>query len=102
MVGERDERYRTFASRYLGAQVVVVPGAGHGLPRDAPAAVAATKRLLDAVAAQSLDASLDQGAQAFAAALRGTEAGAGIKAFAHKQPAPWAVSGDAGDEGGRS
>lgn len=72
------------------------------LAQAAPAAVAATKRLLDAVAAQSLDASLDQGAQAFAAALRGTEAGAGIKAFAHKQPAPWAVSGDAGDEGGRS
>lgn len=72
------------------------------LAQAAPAAVAATKRLLDAVAAQSLDASLDQGAQAFAAALRGTEAGAGIKAFAHKQPAPWAVSGGAGDEGGRS
>ena len=69
------------------------------LAQAAPAAVAATKRLLDGVAAQSLDASLDQGAQAFAAALRGTEAGAGIKAFAHKQPAPWAVSGD---EGGRS
>lgn len=69
------------------------------LAQAAPAAVAATKRLLDGVAAQSLEASLDQGAQAFAAALRGTEAGAGIKAFAHKQPAPWAVSGD---EGGRS
>lgn len=41
VVGERDERYRRFASRYLGAQVVVVPGAGHGLPREAPAAVAA-------------------------------------------------------------
>lgn len=72
------------------------------LAQAAPAAVAATKRLLDAVAAQSLDASLDQGAQAFAAALRGMEAGAGIKAFAHKQPAPWAVSGDVGDAGGRS
>ncbi|MDR2297089.1 MAG: enoyl-CoA hydratase/isomerase family protein [Comamonas sp.] len=66
------------------------------LAQAAPAAVAATKRLLETVATQSLDASLDQGAQAFAAALRGTEAGAGIKAFANKQPAPWAVSGDAG------
>ncbi|MDR0214600.1 MAG: enoyl-CoA hydratase/isomerase family protein [Comamonas sp.] len=66
------------------------------LAQAAPAAVAATKRLLETVATQSLDASLDQGALAFAAALRGTEAGAGIKAFANKQPVPWAVSGDAG------
>ena len=58
----------------------------------APAAVAATKKLLADIPAQSLDASLNQGAQAFASALRGAEAGAGLSAFSHKQPAPWVVS----------
>ncbi|MBI1626160.1 enoyl-CoA hydratase/isomerase family protein [Comamonas suwonensis] len=58
----------------------------------APAAVAATKKLLADIPAQSLDASLKQGAQAFASALRGAEAGAGLRAFSHKQPAPWVVS----------
>lgn len=58
----------------------------------APAAVAATKKLLAAIPAQSLDASLNQGAQAFASALRGAEAGAGLKAFSQKQSAPWGVS----------
>ena len=62
------------------------------LAQAAPAAVAATKKLLAAIPAQSLDASLNQGAQAFAAALRGAEAAAGLKAFASKEPAPWASS----------
>jgi isohexenylglutaconyl-CoA hydratase len=55
----------------------------------APQAVAATKKLLAAIGGQSLDASLNQGAQAFASALRSAEAGAGLKAFSSKQPAPW-------------
>ena len=55
----------------------------------APQAVAATKRLLAASGGPSLDASLNQGAQAFASALRSAEAGAGLKAFSSKQPAPW-------------
>lgn len=62
------------------------------LAQAAPAAVAATKQLLTAIPAQSLDASLNQGAQAFAAALRGAEAAAGLKAFASKEPTPWAAS----------
>ncbi|WP_120971003.1 enoyl-CoA hydratase-related protein [Comamonas sp. lk] len=56
----------------------------------APGAVAATKALLAAVPSQSLDAVLDQAAQIFAQALRGTEAAAGLQAFANKRPAPWA------------
>ena len=55
----------------------------------APQAVAATKKLLATIGGQSLDASLNQGAQAFASALRSAEAGAGLKAFSRKQPAPW-------------
>jgi 2-succinyl-6-hydroxy-2,4-cyclohexadiene-1-carboxylate synthase len=45
VVGERDARYRTIAERMSalipGAEVVVVPGAGHALPRGAPGAIAA-------------------------------------------------------------
>lgn len=40
VVGERDAKYRAFAERYAAlwphAEIVVVPGAGHGLPREAP------------------------------------------------------------------
>ncbi len=50
IVGERDERFTVFGERLVDglpdAQLVVIPGAGHGLPREAPAAVA------DAIAAQ--------------------------------------------------
>lgn len=60
------------------------------LTQVAPGAVAATKQLLSALPAQSLDALLDQAAQAFAEALRGAEAAAGLKAFANKESAPWA------------
>jgi 2-succinyl-6-hydroxy-2,4-cyclohexadiene-1-carboxylate synthase len=45
VVGERDAKYRALAERLArelpGARLHVVPGAGHGLPREAPAAVAA-------------------------------------------------------------
>jgi 2-succinyl-6-hydroxy-2,4-cyclohexadiene-1-carboxylate synthase len=45
VAGERDARYRALAERLAGAlpaaRLIVVPGAGHGLPREAPAAVAA-------------------------------------------------------------
>jgi 2-succinyl-6-hydroxy-2,4-cyclohexadiene-1-carboxylate synthase len=40
VVGETDERFRGFGARLQkclrGAQTVVVPGVGHGIPRDAP------------------------------------------------------------------
>ena len=45
VVGERDERYREIAGRMATeipqAEVVVIPGAGHALPRAAPEALAA-------------------------------------------------------------
>jgi 2-succinyl-6-hydroxy-2,4-cyclohexadiene-1-carboxylate synthase len=46
VAGERDARYVALAGRLASAvrgqaDVVVVPGAGHGLPREAPAALAA-------------------------------------------------------------
>jgi 2-succinyl-6-hydroxy-2,4-cyclohexadiene-1-carboxylate synthase len=44
VVGERDARYGALGERLVGAipdaRLVVVPGAGHGLPREAPAALA--------------------------------------------------------------
>jgi 2-succinyl-6-hydroxy-2,4-cyclohexadiene-1-carboxylate synthase len=45
IVGERDGRYiatgRRLAAALPGARLLLVPGAGHGLPREAPQAVAA-------------------------------------------------------------
>jgi 2-succinyl-6-hydroxy-2,4-cyclohexadiene-1-carboxylate synthase len=45
VAGERDGRYtaigRRLAAALPGARLIVVPGAGHGLPREAPQAVAA-------------------------------------------------------------
>jgi 2-succinyl-6-hydroxy-2,4-cyclohexadiene-1-carboxylate synthase len=45
VAGERDPKYvalgERLASAIPGARLVVVPGAGHGLPREAPAALAA-------------------------------------------------------------
>ena len=58
------------------------------LSATAPGAVAATKALLQA-GQPPLPAWLDQAAQAFASALRGPEAAAGLQAFARKQAAPW-------------
>lgn len=58
----------------------------------APGAMAATKQLLRRLHGPLPDLR-DEAAQAFAAALRGPEAAAGLKAFARKQPAPWAEGG---------
>lgn len=45
VVGDRDEKFRRLADRYLAAlpaaELVVIPGAGHGVPREAPRALAA-------------------------------------------------------------
>ena len=45
VVGDRDTKFMALADRYRAvlphAEVVVIPGAGHGLPREAPAALAA-------------------------------------------------------------
>lgn len=45
VVGERDEKFTALAQRYLRAlphaRLVTIPGAGHGLPREAPEALAA-------------------------------------------------------------
>lgn len=57
----------------------------------APAAVAATKRLLQAEPDTALSPLLDAAAQSFAQALRGPEAAQGLAAFAARQPAPWSV-----------
>jgi 2-succinyl-6-hydroxy-2,4-cyclohexadiene-1-carboxylate synthase len=43
LVGERDEKFRALGERLAGATagvLQIVPGAGHGLPREAPGAVA--------------------------------------------------------------
>jgi len=58
------------------------------LRRSAPGAVASTKRLLQRLRGDPPDLR-DAAAAAFAAALRGPEAAAGLAAFAKKQPAPW-------------
>ncbi len=58
----------------------------------APGAIAATKRLLRRLHAPLPDLR-DEAAIAFALALRGPEAAAGLKAFARKQPAPWVEGG---------
>ncbi len=54
----------------------------------APGATATTKRLLLRLHAPWPDLR-NEAAAAFASALRGEEAAAGLKAFARKQPAPW-------------
>ncbi|MCW3014791.1 MAG: alpha/beta fold hydrolase [Solirubrobacterales bacterium] len=45
VVGERDAKFRTLGERLAAAlpdaTLIIVPGAGHGLPRETPAAVAA-------------------------------------------------------------
>ncbi|HJT06966.1 MAG TPA: enoyl-CoA hydratase-related protein, partial [Stellaceae bacterium] len=57
--------------------------------RCAPGANAATKRLLLASRTTPLDVLLDQAADAFAAALRGSEGREGVRAFLEKRPASW-------------
>lgn len=61
------------------------------LANAAPGAVAATKQLLRAQHTLPLPALLDAAAQSFAGALRGSEAVAGLGAFAKRQPAPWSL-----------
>lgn len=59
------------------------------MKRAAPGAVASTKRLLQRLRGDVPDLR-SEAAIAFASALRGPEAAAGLAAFAKKQPAPWA------------
>jgi isohexenylglutaconyl-CoA hydratase len=59
------------------------------MKRAAPGAVASTKRLLQRLRGDAPDLR-SEAAIAFASALRGPEAAAGLTAFAKKQPAPWA------------
>jgi isohexenylglutaconyl-CoA hydratase len=59
------------------------------LGRCAPAANAATKRLLIASRTVPLDALLDEAADAFAGALRSHEGREGVTAFLEKRPAAW-------------
>lgn len=61
------------------------------LAHAAPQALAATKCLLRAQHCQPLSAVLDEAAQSFAQALRGSEAASGLKAFAARQAAPWST-----------
>lgn len=63
------------------------------LRQTAPGAVASTKRLLQRLRGRAPDLR-GEAAVAFAAALRGPEAAAGLLAFARKQPAPWAQPSD--------
>lgn len=56
--------------------------------RAAPGAVASTKQLLQRLRGRVPDLR-DEAAIAFASALRGPEAAAGLAAFSKKQPAPW-------------
>lgn len=65
-----------------------VAEATQALRRAAPGAVAATKQLLQRLRGDGPDLR-DEAAIAFAAALRGPEAAAGLAAFAKKQAAPW-------------
>ncbi len=63
--------------------------ANKAMGRVAPGAVAATKQLLLRLQ-QPLPDLRDEAAIAFAQALRGPEAAAGLAAFARQRPAPWA------------
>ena len=65
-----------------------VADAVRALRAAAPGAVATTKQLLHRLRAKAPDLRTEA-AIAFAAALRGPEAAAGMSAFAKKQPAPW-------------
>jgi isohexenylglutaconyl-CoA hydratase len=60
--------------------------------RCAPGANAATKRLLLASRTTALAPLLDQAADAFAVALRGSEGREGVTAFREKRPASWVAA----------
>lgn len=65
------------------------------IQRCAPAAIGATKRLMLAAAhAGDLEALLDEGARAFAGAIRGPEGVEGTIAFLQKRPPKWATRGE--------
>ncbi len=64
------------------------------LGRAEPAALRATKAILQRRATEPLGATLDFAAQAFAAALRSGTASQGLAALAAKQAAPWVVRPD--------
>jgi isohexenylglutaconyl-CoA hydratase len=96
-------RYRASEAHALGLVNEVV--ADDALPaaieqrlqhmaRSAPLAVSSTKRLLQRLRSRTPDLR-QEAAQAFASALRGPEAAAGLQAFARKEPPPWA-GGDPG------
>lgn len=71
-----------------GALEAAVQDATRAFQRAAPGAVAATKQLLQRLRGDVPDLR-DEAAIAFAAALRGPEAAAGLAAFAQRRPAPW-------------
>lgn len=64
----------------------------------APMANAVTKALLLQVGTQSMEATLDTAAQAFADAVRGSEAPEGISAFVQKRPPRWAQGSTTGNK----
>ncbi len=89
--------YRADAAKALGLVDELVPDDSldaalrHRLAemlRTAPGAMASSKRLLQLLRDEVADLR-DEAAIAFAKALRGPEAAAGLTAFAKKQPPPW-------------
>ncbi len=59
--------------------------------RNAPGAVAVTKKLMHAVGTRPLEALLDEAAREFSRCLRGPEGREGTTAFKEKRPPSWAV-----------
>lgn len=112
-LGDRAARECLLSGRSYGAQQAFELGLVNGVVADealedvlqdtlltfgraAPGATAATKQLLLRLRGAAPDLR-EEAARAFASALRGPEAAAGLAAFARKQPAPWVGS----DGGGR-
>ena len=88
--GARDAQAAGLVNRVVADDALesAVAEATQALSRAAPGAVAATKQLLQRLRGDVPDLR-DEAAIAFAAALRGPEAAAGLAAFAKKQAAPW-------------
>lgn len=63
----------------------------HAIQRCAPRALASTKSILARCGHEDLDKTLDFAANRFAEALRSGEAAEGVRAFAEKRPAAWAI-----------
>ncbi|NIM43011.1 MAG: enoyl-CoA hydratase/isomerase family protein [Hydrogenophaga sp.] len=89
--GAREAQAAGLVNRVVadGALDAAVAEATAALNRAAPGAVAATKQLLLRLSDDRPDLR-DEAAIAFASALRGPEAAAGLAAFANKRAAPWA------------